>query len=246
MLKKWYPHGAHVNISDFLSSVRFENSQRVIIDCAINSGGPLAQIFYIPSLIRKITGDLRCNNEAMTFIDYLEEVDGSLLVNNSSSLRSMKRLRRIGGNANFANTNIESLESLEEAGGLDLNNVQSLKSLPKLKKVRGDADFSGTCIERLDLLEEVVADCSLNNSLVSMKKLRKVGGTLDISDLKIDDFRAVFPVLEEVRPTSAPIGLRINTAFFVPNEDIRKQIKDLEKKGELKFNGDIDYESGKW
>ena len=103
-------------------------------------------------------------------------------------IKSLKKLKRVGGSLDLFYSQIEDLGDLEEVGGsLDLRPTH-IKSLGKLKRVGWSLDLSNSQIEDLRDLEEVGGNLNLKNTLIkSLGKLKRVGVSLFLSNSQIED-----------------------------------------------------------
>ena len=114
-----------------------------------------------------------------------DESDQRVIINGNLNLRGSnisyfpELIKTISGDVDLVDTQLTSLNSLEEVGGeLDLGGVSSLTSMSRLRKVGEHAWLSNTQLTSLNSLEEVGGGLYLRgvSSLTSMNSLRKVGG----------------------------------------------------------------------
>lgn len=128
LLRRW------VDNDHFINRVEFERSGRVVIAGDLNLEN-LEGLSYFPSLIRKIGGSLLINDPDFEHLDFLEEVEGSLILKNAEKIKTLDRLTRAGRGLSIGKSSIEILPELVEVGGvLIAEGLTTLKSLPKLKR----------------------------------------------------------------------------------------------------------------
>lgn len=199
----------HLPREEMRSHFYFEEDGRVVVKKSLES---ISVYYDLPSIIRKIEGDVWVNGEEAKSVDYLEEV-GTMFIGTSFKLeswedekektppppvfKSLKRLRKVSGGLHIKTSVIEALESLEEVG-------QSF--------------YTGT----------------QNNSLENAPNLRKVGFMI-IQD-PTRNFRGVFPALKRVEDTLIDTG---HVSFLVPDDNIKKQIEEEKQKGTISFDGQV-------
>jgi len=103
-------------------------------------------------------------------------------------IKSLGKLKRVGGSLNLSGSQIEDLGDLEEVRfNLYLQNTP-IKSLGKLKRVGGDLNLLGSQIEDLGDLEEVRFNLYLQNTPIkSLGKLKRVGVDLNLLGSQIEN-----------------------------------------------------------
>jgi hypothetical protein len=106
----------------------------------------------------------------------------------NTPIKSLGKLKRVGGYLFLSYSQIEDLGDLEEVGmSLDLIDTP-IKSLGKLKRVGGGLYLSYSQIEDLGDLEEVGMSLDLiDTPIKSLGKLKRVGGDLYLSNSQIED-----------------------------------------------------------
>jgi hypothetical protein len=151
-------------------------------------------------------------------------------------IKSLGKLKKVSGNLNLSNSQIEDLGDLEEVGGyLDLKNTP-IKSLEKLKRVGRDLYLSNSQIEDLGDLEEVRWYLFLENTPIkSLGKLKKVGGSLYLSNSQIEnlgDLEEIEGILALYNTPIKSLGKlkRVGESLFLSNSQI-EDLGDLEEVG---------------
>ena len=134
------------------------------IEVEENEDGTLTLSHYRP--ISQYLSEFRCFG-----------VDGNKL---------FEKVKAIKGDADFRNSDITNLDSLEEISGDAEFYNSSIESLKNLKKVGGELRFAfNPNITNLDSLEEVGGNANFSDSDIdSAKKLRKIGGKGIFGNLK--------------------------------------------------------------
>lgn len=176
---------------DYPFDIDFEDSGRVVAKGTVGTQYMKRQTktTYFPSLIRRVEGNVVFYNQNLPSLDYLEEVTGTLGINDNENLRSAKRLRFVDGDFDCSLAGIECLDSLERVGGSFHFNNTKLQVLPKLKKVGETFSFYDVRIRDFEkafpsleyLGGDVVVDYGvLSDYLIAMKqnpkgKVRIVG-----------------------------------------------------------------------
>lgn len=183
----------------FATDVEFEENQRVVINRDLSiTGEPL--IWHFPQIIRKITGQFITNSRTCRIddVDFLEEV-GGLQIDNTT-IRSMKRLKRVEEEVNIRYGSIRQLDALEWVGArFDAWETPGFKSAKKLTHIGGNALFKGTRGVNLDSLttvggELLLSDCQ--NPRVRFPQLQKTGKL--IADAYLPNFSYSFPSLLKI------------------------------------------------
>ena len=107
---------------------------------------------------------------------------------NGSPIKSLGNLKSVN-NMDLANSDIETLGSLEKVGGhLFLNDCENLTSLGNLISVGDFLDLKNTQIKSLGNLEEVGDFLDLESTKIkSLGKLKYVGGDLYIKNCPLSD-----------------------------------------------------------
>jgi hypothetical protein len=181
---KIFGYGRDPRIKEVLKDRNIRKDLSIILNCqeneiAINENeiNDNTRIIYMPRETLKLT-KLPPN---------LEYAFCSLDLENTP-IKSLGKLKWVGGDLYLSSSQIEDLGDLEEVGwDLYLENTP-IKSLGKLKWVGGDLDLSNSQIEDLGDLEEVGWDLHLENTPIkSLGKLKWVGGDLYLSSSQIED-----------------------------------------------------------
>jgi hypothetical protein len=95
-------------------------------------------IKILPDNLIHAKGNLFLTNSKIEDLNNLERVDGYFGLHGCKNLKSLGKLKSVGGGMDLDFTNIESLENLEYVGSsLYLRFTSNLKSLGKLKVVNG-------------------------------------------------------------------------------------------------------------
>ena len=121
-------------------------------------------------------------NEILSFKD--------LGVNEDNLLANVKR---INGNADFSESELEELKNIEFIGGDAFFEDLKINSLGKLKNIGGDAVFTGVKLEDLGNLTTIGRNATFcDSSIKSVGNLKSIGGDVDIDkDKPIKGFENV-------------------------------------------------------
>jgi len=227
-------------IEEILTSRNKRKDLSIILNCqeseiAINENkiNDNTRIIYLPEeyiILTKLPSNLEY---AFCYLD-LE----------NTPIKSLGKLKRVGGSLNLSYSQIEDLGDLEEVGEyLDLRNTP-IKSLRKLKRVGRSLYlvgrslyFSDFQIEDLGDLEEVGEYLDLKNTPIkSLGKLKRVGKDLDLSDSQIEDLGDLEEVGEYLDLRNTPIKSlrklkRVGRSLYLFDSQI-EDLGDLEEVGE--------------
>lgn len=224
-------------LDSYLGKVKFEDSGRVVFGDHILATHSGKKFSYFPSIIRKLEGTLVLEDTNITMIDELEEVGGTISAD-GAPIRSMKRLKRIGGGASFEHSKIANLEALEEAGNLTLEECQNITSLPNLKSVEESLNIKYSPIKSLDALQKVGGALRLMvnpDIFTGAAKLQTIGKELSLGASLRSGFRQAFPALESIGEDSTGSSVHIVSAL----NHIAEEIQKLRRENKLHFTGNI-------
>lgn len=128
--------------------------------------------------------------------EYHQPIENEILsfkelgVNEDNLLANVKR---INGNADFRDSELEELKNVESIGGDTFFENSKIKSLGKLKNIGGDAVFIGVKLEDLGNLTTIGRNATFcDSSIKSVGNLKRIGGDVDIDkDKPIKGFENV-------------------------------------------------------
>ena len=128
--------------------------------------------------------------------EYHQPIENEILsfkelgVNEDNLLANVKR---INGNADFRDSELEELKNVESIGGDAFFENSKIKSLGKLKNIGGDAVFIGVKLEDLGNLTTIGRNATFcDSSIKSVGNLKRIGGDVDIDkDKPIKGFENV-------------------------------------------------------
>ena len=109
----------------------------------------------------------------------LTEIVSNLNLYNNYSLKSLGKLKSIGGHAEFVESKVEDLGELESIGRLANFTRSKIKSLGNLKSIGRDANFKDSNIKSLGNLESIGGYADFYNSKVEdLGNLQFIGGAV--------------------------------------------------------------------
>lgn len=118
----------------------------------------------------------------------LTEIVSNLNLYNNYSLKSLGKLKSIGGHAEFVDSKVEDLGELESIGRLANFTRSKIKSLGNLKSIGGTAQFSESKVEDLGSLKEIGGNAYFDYSQVkSLGNLKSIGENADFEKSNVED-----------------------------------------------------------
>lgn len=134
ILRQWWPNKKEEEKEKFVDQLEFDEKGRITVKIGLDLRD--SRVSYFPSLIKTIQGSFVAYPIKTESLDGLEEIENNLHCLGMSRLKSLKKLKRIGGKANFGLTGIESLRALEEIGAdLNIAGVYTIKNIKGFRKV---------------------------------------------------------------------------------------------------------------
>ena len=135
----------------------------------------------LPESIRKDFG-----NKLFKSISYIE-LDANF---KDSQVQSLGNLQSIGGYAYFEDSQVQSLGNLQSIGGNAYFNGSPITSLGNLQSIGGNAYFEDSQVQSLGNLQSIGGYANFNDSQVqSLGNLQSIGGDADFMDSKKNIFR---------------------------------------------------------
>ena len=137
---------------------------------------------YFVNHVKNFNGSINTSDRLKSF-GILEHIGGTLFLYFNHSIKSLGKLKYIGGDFSIHNSELTDIGDLERInGGMDTNNCL-LKSLGKLKYIGGQTDLEFSSLETLGSLEEVNGSLNLTGSW----KLKSLGNLKHVlNNLRVD------------------------------------------------------------
>lgn len=151
--------------------------------------------------LKKIGGNAQLSDSQIINLGNLEHIGGNLYMFRLMGLKSLGKLKEVGGGVNFFHSYITDFGSLEKIGGsADFMNLE-LENLGNIKEIGGTANFCNSKIKTLGKLASIGKDLNLSKASVeSLGDLKFVGDRafLRECDISNDDKQKLFDIAGEV------------------------------------------------
>lgn len=176
--------------------------------------------------LKKVGGTLQIGDCNIKDLGELEEVGVNLWIEEATNLKSLSKLKKIGGSFE-GGENLESLGELEYIGGnatfrrckklKDTGKIKeigywanfaksNIERLPELRRIGTAADFNYSRIEDLNKLEEIGSSANFSNSMVrKLGKLKFIGGDADFSYSHIKDLENIEYIKGDAIFSNSPV-----------------------------------------